>query len=1658
LNIETWPTLFVGGTLYLLTDIETRLDPHNLLTWMGNSKISLAFLTTQLCEAILEEEYPSNLCLRYLYCGGDKLHRGPAKGAPFTLVNIYGPTENTINSTMCHVKAGLKTPPPIGSPVPNTQVYVLDRNLKPCPIGVFGELYLAGVQLARGYFCREDLTAERFVTNPFWKEKGEVSAPFASSPVMYKTGDLVRWLQNGEIEFFGRIDTQVKIRGFRIELGEVESALYTRSECREVCVIAREDIPGDKRLVAYIVASSSTPPSSNDLRSYLSEKLPPFMIPSAFVFLDAMPLTPNDKIDRRSLPVPSFGELSAVDFVSPRNAVEAQLLEIWKNVLKVDHISVVDSFFDLGGHSLLAARLMSCIRKQMNVSISISKLFQNNSISKLALILSNSTSVSLTDSSFEHRSNEEFFAHSSSLRGRSINPVVVGSLRSTSLSLKEKRIGGSRLRSKTENVLNRRNRTGSVGCIQSPSSVSHSVRDSYLTTFIQENKSHTLLRSVSASQTSEFGSLRTASLQQTPIASSGLRQQRSKQYHMKSKGSNETKAPLNINLPEDCYPMSYNQRSLWFLHKVDPLRVDYIVHHLSQISSTFDIDKLQRAFVSVAERHKSLITTYKELDGIPFQCDGKVVNPNFFTIVDSSCWTQEQLEKKILDQLHTPFDLQNGPVFRVHIYCSDAKHGGSGHNCLLITAHHIAIDGMSLDIVMRDVGRSYKQNNSLIQNHTSMYEFSCKQSQYLNSTEGERLWNCWRRALSGHTPTISLVTDYNRPPIQKTEGGIYNLSFKPHQVNALKVFAKHENLTVYTVLLTVFASMLHKYSGQHDILIGSPMLGRQLDGSVEVDECVGNFANPVVLRSIISPGTTFKKMLKQIFKRVMNALEWQAYPFSLLVERIANYRDTSRSPLFQVLFSLNQSFLGTDDNSENVSGSTGDKINLGGILLSPMNGVKQLVSPFDLQLIITESANNKMTASFQYATSLWKHSSIERMGQHFMNLMNLAIANPSSILDNMSILSPNEANMLCIQWNNTEVPFEDDMCIHSLFEAQVKSTPNALALTFENSFGLTYSELNSRANIFAWFLRSRGVRHQSLVGILMRRSIDMVVCMLAILKAGGAYIPVDPSYPKDRIEYMTVDSQMLLIVTQSVLLTSVPSECLDAAVVIDADWNKSGVIMQAFHYATECMVSKSTYVDVLYEKENIHCQNLPLIEHASSESLMYIIYTSGSTGKPKGVQIEHRSMVNVVRWHQRTYNITGEDRASQVIGPSFDPVGLEVWPFLLIGASLHIVDEPTRVNPPLLLSWINRQRITVCLLPTPVAELALRDGAAAAAVTDAANKSKSRGWPRRLRVLYTGGDKLHIPSALLDHQDPSSPCRVPFRFDNHYGPSEACIISTFFNVFSDACLNENNGRKMTDQREIAQRRSLPPIGRPIDNYKLFVMDKNQHLVPIGCIGELFIGGVGLSRGYLNRPQLTKERFIKTPDHLRDYFGKKNSEYIPSKLYRTGDLVRYLEDGMIEFMGRVDNQVKIRGLRIELGEIEAALAASDQVRDCIVVVREDKPGQKKIVAYVVLAKTKYKKEANIDQKKAQGVLRSLLKKSLPDYMVPTIWMFLSALPLTANGKVDRRSLPEPTAANESRLKDFVAPNSHSEIVISEIFCDILGLPQVGVSNICVIVCC
>jgi amino acid adenylation domain-containing protein len=558
---------------------------------------------------------------------------------------------------------------------------------------------------------------------------------------------------------------------------------------------------------------------------------------------------------------------------------------------------------------------------------------------------------------------------------------------------------------------------------------------------------------------------------------------------------------------------------------------------------------------------------------------------------------------------------------------------------------------------------------------------------------------------------------------------------------------------------------------------------------------------------------------------------------------------------------------------------------------------------------------------------------------------------------NLPLLTPAERMTLLVEWNDTQASYHQDLCIHQLFEAQVERSPDAIAVVFKEK-QLTYRELNARANCLAHYLRVVGVGPEVLVGICTQRSLEMVVGLLGILKSGGAYLPLDPGYPLERLAFMLEDAQVPVLLTTEHLVEGLPTTWTQV-ISLDSDW-------ESIAQNSEQNPTQTT----------------------TSDNLAYVIYTSGSTGRPKGAEIQHRGLVNLVTWHQRLYNVTPQDRATQLAGPAFDASAWELWPYLTAGASIHILDEETRLSGSSLLEFLVESAITICFLPTPLAQAMLAEQ-----------------WPQdlALRALLTGGDKLHRVSQKA----------LPFCLVNHYGPTENTVVTTWALVAAGI---------ETD--------AAPPIGRPIANTQIYLLDSDLQLVPIGVTGELHIGGDGLARGYLNRPELTSEKFI--PNSFSDSPG--------DRLYKTGDLARYLPDGNIEFLGRIDHQVKIRGFRIELGEIETVLCQHPAVREAVVLAREDEPGDKRLVAYIVTGQKSTPKSE----------LSRFLEEHLPDHMVPQAFVMLDTLPMTANGKVDRRALGAPDPAR-AELLTYVAPRTPVESVLAEIWTQVLGVKQVGIHD-------
>ncbi|RPH34934.1 amino acid adenylation domain-containing protein, partial [bacterium] len=744
--------------------------------------------------------------------------------------------------------------------------------------------------------------------------------------------------------------------------------------------------------------------------------------------------------------------------------------------------------------------------------------------------------------------------------------------------------------------------------------------------------------------------------------------------------------------------------------------------------------------------------------------------------------------------------------------------------------------------------------------------------------------------------------------------------------------------TPFMVLLASFSTLLHRYTGQEDLVLGIPVSGR---GPVETEKLIGVFINTLPFRIDLSGDSTFIDLLQRTRETCVGAYAHQDLPFEKIVEHMKPARDPGRSPLFQAML-----------NVKNLPDTPYD----GTDLLIEEIELPTRVALFDLTLELVKNGET-FAGSLIYNKDIFDESTVLRMTGHFRTLLEGAVANPEESLSRLPLLTPAERRRLLVEWNDTRTDYPKDACIHHLFEAQAERTPDAVAVVSEDR-RLTYRELNARANQLAHYLRRRGVGPDVLVGICMERSLEMVVGLLGILKAGGAYVPLDPTYPKERLEFMLRDANPAVLLTQSALQQKVPLEAAEI-VKLDADWAAGPVEGKAV--------------------------GSPLTNPAAV-NLAYVIFTSGSTGSPKGVQVAHRSVVNFLTSMKQILGVTEQDVFSAIATISFDISVLEIFLPLSIGAKLVLLNRDTATDGPLLCGAIDKFNPTVIQATPSTWQLLLE-----------------AGWKNKKTMALCGGESL--PQELL-----AGLLECAGRAWNLYGPTETTIHST-------CCASLNYDGPIS-------------IGRPIANTRIYLLDSHLQPVPIGVTGELYIGGDGLARGYLNRPRLTQERFV--PDCFRAASG--------ARMYRTGDLARYRPDGNIEFLGRIDHQVKIRGFRIELGEIESTLGQHHSIRHAAVVAREDAPGDKRLVAYVVPrpGATAF----------AAGELRRFLQQKLPDYMIPAVFIALDAMPLAPAGKGDRHALPAPDRARPQLEKSYATPRTPIEEALAGIWTRVLGLDEIG----------
>ncbi len=1021
-------------------------------------------------------------------------------------------------------------------------------------------------------------------------------------------------------------------------------------------------------------------------------------------------------------------------------------------------------------------------------------------------------------------------------------------------------------------------------------------------------------------------------------------------------------------------PLSYAQQQFWFLDKFEMGGANFIRMGAYRLSGPLDTEALRWSLNQIVARHQILRTTYHERDGherdgLPVQTV-REARELALPLSDLSAVPEPQrmlaAHELARKEAWRPFDLSADLMLRAGL----ARLAPEEH-ILLLTMHHIASDGWSSRLLLRELAELYAARTAgrapLLPDLPIQYaDFARFEQQCFERGLLDGQIKYWKERLAGAPELLTLPTDRPRPDRQTYRGGIESLVLPTKLLAALKHLALQDQATLYMVLLAAFQVLLHRYTGDQDLVVGSPVAGRT---TARTEPLIGLFSNVLAMRADLQGDPTFHEFLARTRAAALGAQANQDVPTERLIEQLALNRSARHPALFQVLHQLRN--LGAES------------VHLGSVTLDPFDfdaGTGQ----FDLSLDIRERAAG-LYCRLNYNSDLYDGATAQRILSHFQTLLESITRHAGARVSQLNILPEEERRQVLIGWNRTAVDYPRNTPIHKRIEARAQANPNAIAVVFKSE-QITYQELNRRANGWAHHLRGRGVGRDVLVGISLERWPALAVAVLAVLKAGGAYVPLDPEYPRPRLTAMLEDARCPLLITTSARAQNIPS----------------------------------AGIEVLRVDREIAPADRPPVTESQAGDCAYVIFTSGSTGKPNGVLVEHRSLVNNSHFFARYVGLQAGDRVLQLNSISFDTAAEEIFPCWLSGATLVFWPEPKPPSIAEFLDFAERERITLADLPTAY----WHEWAGELAVGQLP-------FPSRLRTVVIGGEKA-IASKLAAW---NRAVGGRIRLCNTYGPTEATITSTAY--------DPDPKRASADS---------VPIGRPIDNTTLYILDPSLQPVPIGVPGELYIGGAGVARGYLNRPELTAQRFVKNPfltAAVSDAaVGDAAGDDTPAgdipvadkpddpRLYKTGDRARYLADGTVEFLGRNDDQVKWRGFRIELGEVENALAAHPQVRMAAASLLDE------LVAYIV---PDLKSPPSIDQ------LRGFLKERVPDYMLPSHYIFLEKLPTTPSGKVDRRALPQPTRAHLPDEQGFVAPRTDLERQIAAIWKDILGIDRIGVHD-------
>ncbi|HVI43217.1 MAG TPA: amino acid adenylation domain-containing protein [Chitinophaga sp.] len=1808
-DISVWQmfaSLLCGGSCVIYRE-DLIYDPGYLIGLIEADGVTILELVPSYLSTLLQEETNVPLSqLKYLLVTGEAVSQ-PLLSRWFShpdfgripVVNAYGPTE--ASDDICHYflyESPDRANIPVGKPVQNLQVYVLDSNLQLCPVGITGEICVSGVGVGRGYLNLPALTAEKFVDNPFGENGGK----------LYRTGDLGRWLPDGNIECLGRIDHQVKVRGYRIELGEIEHLLQQSEPVSQAVVLVRTDDNNQKRLVSYYVPEMQAVKQKEVSLYNQQEENWHELWETEYTKTEEAGETEaefnltgwNDSFTGKAIPVEEMREwlhdiVAVILSGRPANVLEIgcgagliyyQLVGHIEKYVGIDfssvsvgairhRISMAEREYPVTALKVGAAHQLSLDADEVIDLVIVNSVVQyfpgekylSDVLDKAISSLKGRGRIVLGDirdnrllrlfktrlsiGKFQPKAgirefvwgveqemlkeeelclSPEYFYHLQTIypqityvdiqkqKGDYVNELSLYRYTVIIYVGIEKEVITPRWQhwediKEGQDILDQLNNDAPVIALKDvpdprlwkeillekgwKDPAVHTVGDlltyveqpvqytavvnewlalarakGYTCSFlldadplkinlllekepsdgfiapvynnatdtrhltlaniplyadITESLAQDIRRSLQQRLPDYMVPADLIALLQLPLTNNGKidRKFLSTREDMQSKSLinyhepvTETERQLvdiwqsvlgvaRVGIYDDFFelgghsllatrvvsairkmmevelkvkdfflyptiarlarylqqqhtglllpvieageraariPLSYSQERLWFIDQLTG-SVQYHIPAALRLKGKMNRPALAHALQSIVNRHEVLRTVIREdEEGNAYQVVQDTNQWALHVIDDPSC-NEAVLPAYVKTLVHQPFNLSEDYMLRVHLIVL-----GEEEHVLVVTLHHIASDGWSTGIIIRELIEFYdayetgRPANLPVLN-VQYADYAIWQRKYLSGRLLETQLDYWKTRLSG-VAVLQLPTDYPRPAIQSAAGASLVFKLDEELSGQLRALSLEHNCTLFMTLLAAFKVLLFRYSGQEDICVGSPIAGRT---SQETESLIGFFINTMALRSHLDNTIDFTGLLQQVKETTLGAYEHQEVPFEKIVEVVAKERDMSRSPLFQVLFAL-QNTPGAPD------------LHLGDLQLVSEK-MKQTTTQFDLSFSMEESKYG-LTAKVEYCTDLFSEDTIIRMTGHFEQLLRAIVKAPATRLGELEMLDKVEEQLLIATFNNTETVHAQDSAetIISLFEEQVVLTPDRTALLYEEQV-FTYGQLNEKANQLAHFLRSQGVKEETLVPVCTDRTPAAIIGILGVLKAGGAYVPLDPVLPVDRLSFMLTDCKAGVLLCNNACPTALQTYA--TVNVINTD--------KLAHEIAACAISNP---EIALQPGN----------------LAYVIYTSGSTGTPKGAMIEHRNILNVsYSWRYQF----GFDKQPPVVlslaSVSFDVFTAEYCRALLNGGQLLLIREEKKLDVIYLYNMMRQYRVDT-LESTPALIMHLLKY-----VTDEGLDLSF------MRLLIVGSDicKKADYHYLYGHYSKW------IRIINSYGVTETAIDASFFEGAADHY-------------------QVVPIGRPMHNVRYYILDEYKRSVPVGVAGELYIGGAGVGRGYINNELLSKEKF------MADGFIADGG-----KMYRTGDQARWLADGNVELIGRMDGQVKIRGYRIELGEVERVLQQCAFVSQAAVTARMDENGNKRLVGYVVPHKN-FRKEEII----------SFLKGKLPEYMVPSLLMELEQLPLSANGKIDKKMLPDPDmAALSSNL--YVAPRNEQETVLVSVWQELLQVQRVGI---------